>query len=231
MSVRVFLIRHGETEWSAAQKHTGSTDLPLTEKGENEIKKARASFVGTVKLIDPASIRRVYCSPRTRALQTAEILFPNITSKSQQSNGPKLEVAPCLQEWDYGDYEGLTRDQVFQARSDQGVENYRDWNIWRDGCAGGESPVDVSLRLGNFISRLKNEIEKEIKENPNQNRPGDIVCVAHGHILSSLAMVWAKIPLGNGVRLLLETAGVATLGFEHDDVNEPAIFIGVRPRS
>jgi probable phosphoglycerate mutase len=59
MSVRIFLIRHGKTEWSTAQKHTGSTDLPLTENGENEIKKARAAFIGSGKLIDPARIRRV----------------------------------------------------------------------------------------------------------------------------------------------------------------------------
>lgn len=110
---QVHLIRHGETAWSLSGRHTGRTDIPLTARGEADACRLAGRFEG-------ASFSKVFTSPLQRARRTAELAMPDKTS----------EIALDLAEWDYGDYEGL--------RSSEIRENWPDWNIFRDGCPGGE---------------------------------------------------------------------------------------------
>jgi broad specificity phosphatase PhoE len=111
----VFLIRHGETEWSLNGRHTGISDIPLTENGRQ-----------VARLWQPYAAARTFAlvlsSPLQRARQTCELA----------GLGPQAQIEGDLREWDYGDYEGLTPQQIRAARPD--------WLIFRDGCPGGESP-------------------------------------------------------------------------------------------
>jgi broad specificity phosphatase PhoE len=125
--VEVVLVRHGETEWSAALRHTGRTDLPLLEEGEQQ---ARA--VG-----EPLRRREfalVLSSPLRRALDTARLA------------GFEPHLREELAEWDYGDYEGLTTAEIREA--------VPDWTIWRYGAAGGESPADVAARVDRVVAEI-----------------------------------------------------------------------------
>ncbi|KAL1852162.1 hypothetical protein Plec18167_005976 [Paecilomyces lecythidis] len=140
MASRVFIIRHGETEWSRDQRHTGATDIPLIESGEKEVKATSDTWVGQDKLIQPKNISRVYCSPRLRARQTLDLLGLGIDSEHISSVTPhaSLIITEKLREWDYGDYEGLNIAEVRKLRNSRGLDKDRPWNIWRDGCEGGE---------------------------------------------------------------------------------------------
>jgi probable phosphoglycerate mutase len=123
------MVRHGQTEWSLSGRHTGRTDLPLTEQGEDEARRL-APWLSAVQFT------RVFTSPRQRARRTCELA----------GLGPRAEIEPDLAEWDYGDYEGrLTAD----IRSDR-----PDWSVLRDGCPGGETPAQVSARADRLITRL-----------------------------------------------------------------------------
>ena len=121
------LLRHGETEWSRSGQHTSTTDLDLTEAGEDQARLA-ALTLRHLALSDPV----VFSSPRRRALQTAELAGRTVT-----------EVTPLLAEWNYGDYEGLTTHQI---RTDN-----PGWLLWTHGCPGGESVEQVSARADQAI--------------------------------------------------------------------------------
>ncbi|TQB68220.1 hypothetical protein MPDQ_003780 [Monascus purpureus] len=252
MSSRIYLVRHGATEWSKNGKHTSTSDIPLTAAGEKEVLETRDAFVGPGKLIDPDKIARIYCSPRGRARRTAELLNLGIhehqhfqlregadgitTTEKDDPSAKTIHVTPLIQEWDYGDYEGLTIEEVHKLRKQKGQHNGRNWSIWKDSCPGGETPQQVSDRLDELIKEIKSVIAGKSAEYPGDTRiahhataPKDIVCVAHGHILAAFAIRWVDQPLKNGTRLLNEPCGVAVLGFEHDDLEEPAIIMGQRP--
>lgn len=130
MLPHVFLIRHGETEWSRSGRHTGSTDLPLTEQGEQNAR-------GLADRLRAVKFSRVFTSPRQRARRTCELA----------GLGALAEVEPDLAEWDYGDYEGKRSVEIFQTRPE--------WNLFRDGCPNGESPAQVSDRADRLIARLR----------------------------------------------------------------------------
>ncbi|KAL1966289.1 hypothetical protein VTN77DRAFT_4642 [Rasamsonia byssochlamydoides] len=155
---KVYLIRHGETEWSKAGKHTSRTEVPLSKTGEEQVIKARDQFIGEGKLIDPSEVSRIYCSPRGRARRTCELLnmgqhgrllwqeekpqTPGATNLQTKAGTPVM-VTDRLKEWDYGDYEGMTISEVHELRKQRGLDKARDddgktWNIWIDGCEGGE---------------------------------------------------------------------------------------------
>ncbi|MEV4627247.1 histidine phosphatase family protein [Micromonospora sp. NPDC049523] len=123
----IVLIRHGETEWSAAHRHTSYTDLALTADGERQARAARDQLAGR-------RFAAVISSPRTRALRTAELAGLSVTS-----------VDDNLAEWNYGDYEGRTTKEIQQERPD--------WNLWTDGCPDGESPEQVGGRLDLVLDR------------------------------------------------------------------------------
>ena len=125
---RLFLLRHGETEWSKSGQHTGRTELDLTETGREQAKLA-ADALSVLTLDNPL----VVSSPRRRAVVTAELAGLKVD-----------EVSPLLSEWDYGDYEGLTTKQI--------REKVPDWLVWTHGCPGGESPRQVSDRADRAIT-------------------------------------------------------------------------------
>jgi broad specificity phosphatase PhoE len=126
----VWLIRHGETEWTVSRRHTGLTDLPLTTAGEDQ---ARA----LQNRLHAVCFERVFCSPLQRAARTCEL----------SGCGSVAEVDQDLLEWNYGDYEGRKRPEILTDRPD--------WIVFRDGCPNGESSADIALRADRFLSRIQ----------------------------------------------------------------------------
>jgi broad specificity phosphatase PhoE len=126
---RLWLVRHGETEWSASHRHTGRADLPLTERGEQQARALRDLLAGVEPIF-------VLSSPRRRALRTAELAEVRIDA-----------VDPDLAEWDYGDYEGLTSAQI--------RERDPDWAIWTGSTPGGESAERVQERADRALARIE----------------------------------------------------------------------------
>lgn len=178
MTTEILLVRHGETEWSAAGRHTGRTDIPLTAHGEAQ---ARA----LPPLLDDRRLSLVLSSPLQRAWCTAEL-----------AGLDGIVTEPGLEEWDYGDYEGLTTAQIREAKPD--------WNLWRDGVPGGETIDQVAARAEAVLERAVSALGQ-----------GDVALVSHGHLLRVLATRWLGLPPEDGALFALETATVSTLGFEH----------------
>jgi broad specificity phosphatase PhoE len=127
--LQLVLVRHGETEWSRDKRHTGRTDLPLTESGVAE---ARAVAL----LLERFALARVLSSPLTRALETCRLA----------GFGDRAEIREELVEWDYGEYEGKRTAEIHEERPD--------WVLWRDGCPAGESPEDVGARADRLLGEL-----------------------------------------------------------------------------
>jgi probable phosphoglycerate mutase len=173
------LIRHGETEWSKAHKHTSYTDLPLTAEGERQAK-ALAPAVAGRRFV------AVISSPRQRALRTAELAGLTVSTVDED-----------LAEWDYGEYEGLTTEEIRRARPG--------WQLWADGCPGGESPEQVGARLDRVIARIKPLLAH-----------GDVALVGHGHATRVLGARWVGLPPSAGGLLRLDTATLSALGYERE---------------
>ncbi len=150
----VLLVRHAETEWSLAGRHTGRSDIPLTESG-------RAAALELGEHLAPSSFTRVLCSPLSRARETCEL----------SGCGALAEQRDDLLEWDYGDYEGLTSAEIKVERAD--------WNLWRDGCPGGETPAEIGARADRLIAELR-ELE------------GSVAMFSHGHMLRVLGARWIE---------------------------------------
>jgi probable phosphoglycerate mutase len=180
----VYMARHGETVWSLTGQHTGRTDIPLTVRGERHAFGLRQRLAGIV-------FGKVLVSPRVRAQRTAELA----------GFGAQAEIAPDLQEWDYGQYEGRRTADVHKERPA--------WSLFRDGCPGGESVEAIGNRADRVISRLRT-IE------------GHVLLFSHGHILRVLAARWLGLPAGAGRLFVLSTAALSILGYEHT-LEEPAI--------
>jgi sedoheptulose-bisphosphatase len=149
---RVFIIRHGETEWSLNGRHTGTTDIPLTANGEKRIRATGKALVGADRLIVPKNLAHIYVSPRKRAQRTLELLglgckgdlpwgkHGDVEEGAVEGMDAKIEVTDQIREWDYGDYEGITSAEIRKMREDSGEGP---WDIWRDGCPGGEYVQDL----------------------------------------------------------------------------------------
>ena len=170
---RALLVRHGETEWSLSGQHTGKTDLPMTDIGRRLVSRLEPILAKTTFAL-------VLTSPLRRARETCELA----------GLGEHAQVDPNLVEWDYGEYEGLTSDQI-QARAPG-------WMLFTDGCPGGESPLDVGARVDDVIARIR----------PVQ---GDVALFAHGHVFRVLAARWLGLPVTAGAHFLLDTATVSIL--------------------
>ncbi|KAK5656520.1 hypothetical protein OQA88_4497 [Cercophora sp. LCS_1] len=229
---RVFIVRHGETEWSLNGRHTGSTDIPLTANGEKRVKATGRALVGNDRLIVPRQLAHIYVSPRKRAQRTFELLnlglkqtLPWKAHGEQEGNGPAceaaVEVTEDIREWDYGDYEGITTPQIKELRKQQGLDPA--WDIWRDGCPGGESPADINERLDRLIKDIRDRWHAPALAGRTR---GDVLIVAHGHILRAFAQRWTNQSLHEGPSFLLEAGGVGTLSYEHHNIDEPAILLG-----
>lgn len=241
---RCFVIRHGETEWSLSGKHTGSTDIPLTANGEKRVRATGKALVGDDRLIVPRQLKHIYVSPMHRAQRTLELLnlgcqhsYPWQSASSapepasslsepeaHRHTNAKITVTDKIREWDYGDYEGITSAEIKKQRA---AANLPSWDIWRDGCPGGESPEDVTSRVDSLISEIREQHHKPYigKQEDSTGCSGDVVVVAHGHILRVFAMRWIEKPLED-TRLIMEAGGVGTLSYEHKRIEEPAILLG-----
>jgi broad specificity phosphatase PhoE len=185
----VVLVRHGETEWSAARKHTGRTDVPLTARGESEAA-ALATLVG--KVLAGRRVVLALTSPRQRATRTAELA------------GIDAEVEPALAEIDYGEYEGLTTAAIRAGAPE--------WTVWTGGLPGGESFDDVSARVDALVARVREALAAADADDP----PAAAVLVGHGHLLRALAARWIGLPASAGALFPLDTAAVGVLGREHE---------------
>jgi broad specificity phosphatase PhoE len=172
----VVAVRHAETEWSVDGRHTGLTDIPLTDAG-------RATARALTGRLREWRFERVLVSPLRRARETCELC----------GLGERAEVCEDLHEWDYGDYEGLTTEQIHARRPD--------WNLWRDGCPGGESPEQVGARADRVLAALG-------------EADGAVAAFSHGHMLRVLGARWIELAPAGGARLGLSAGAVSVLGHE-----------------
>jgi probable phosphoglycerate mutase len=177
-SSRLWLVRHGETRWSATGKHTGRTDVPLTDSG-------RAAAEALATTLASQSFALVLTSPLSRARDTCTLA----------GLGGEAVVDGNLREWDYGDYEGRTTPEIRRQRPG--------WNVFNDGCPGGESPEQVGARADQIVLRARGV-------------DGDVVAFSHGHLLRVLAARWVGLPPQAGAHLALATASVSVLGWERE---------------
>ncbi|KAK7534569.1 histidine phosphatase superfamily [Phyllosticta citricarpa] len=251
---RIFIVRHGETEWSLNGRHTGSTELPLTANGEKRVRATGRALVGDDRLIVPKNLAHIYVSPRHRAQRTFELLnfncgaplpwsphlpssnAPNPSSSSTTEHNDNYDppretnahvtVTPLIREWDYGDYEGLTSAQIRDQRAAAGQAP---WDIWRDGCPGGESPEAITTRLDELIDEIRGKWHAPFlsgDEGEGKVGRGDVLIVAHGHVLRAFAARWVGRQVYENPALILEAGGVGTLSYEHHSLDEPAILLG-----
>jgi broad specificity phosphatase PhoE len=183
MSPTVYLGRHGETAWTMTGQHTGRTDLPLTERGEGDARRLGERLLGL-------TFAKVFTSPLRRAVRTCELAGFGLP-----------QVDDDLVEWDYGEYEGRRSADI---RAEQ-----PEWQLFRDGCPGGESPEQVAARADRIVRRVRAVA-------------GDVLLFSSGHFLRMLATRWIGVePINAGV-LMLGTASLSALGYE-DSLSRPAI--------
>jgi broad specificity phosphatase PhoE len=181
----VYLARHGETAWSLSGQHTGRTDLPLTERGERTARRL-GERLRELKFI------KVFTSPLRRASRTCELA----------GYADMAVVDSDLVEWDYGEYEGRRTAEILADRPD--------WQLFRDGCPGGESPQQVAARADHLIGRVR----------PVQ---GDVLLFSSGHFIRVLAARWLGLePTSNSRFFALSTASLSALGYERD-LSRPVI--------
>jgi probable phosphoglycerate mutase len=196
----LILLRHGETEWSAAGRHTGRTDMPLTARGETQAA-ALAPAVARRK------IHAVFTSPAQRAVRTAKL--------ADLDGGA---VDPDLWEWDYGGYEGRTTVQI--------RAEWPGWYLWRDGVIPGDAqhPGETVDQVGERVDAVLNRVRPLIDAGGRgagaadpgvTDDGGDVVLVAHGHVLRVLAARWLGLEPADGRLLRLDTGTYSTLGTEH----------------
>jgi probable phosphoglycerate mutase len=182
---KLYLARHGDTDWTDSRRKTGRTDLPLNERGEE-----RARQLGD--WLQQFSFATVFTSPLQRASHTCALA----------GFGDAAEVNLDLVEWDYGRFEGNTTADVHQARPG--------WELFRDGCPDGESPLDVAQRADRFIARV---FEAD----------GDVLAFSSGHIIRMIAARWLGLSPGAGRFFYCKPASIGVLNFEHENTNEPII--------
>ena len=181
----VYLARHGETAWSLTGQHTGLTDLALTKAGECNARRLGERLKGL-------TFAKVFTSPLKRAVRTCELA----------GFGAVAEVDGDLVEWNYGDYEGRRGAEIRAERPD--------WQLFRDGCPGGESPPQVASRADRVVSRLR-------------KTPGDLLLFSSGHFIRVLAARWIGIePSVNARSFMLSTASLSAVGYE-DSLSRPVI--------
>ncbi len=174
----VYVVRHGATEWSLSGRHTGRTDLPLVAAGREQ-----AAAVGA--LVAGRSFALVLTSPLARARETCALA----------GFGGGAEVTHDLAEWDYGQYEGMTSEEIRSLRPG--------WTLWVDGVVGGETAAEVGRRADRVVERAR-------------AAPGDTLCFSHGHLLRVLAARWLGLPPAAGRLLALDAGSLSVLGWERE---------------
>lgn len=140
------VLKTGQTEWSKIGKYTGKTDIELTEAGKKEAIALGDTFVGPDKLIDPSHLVHIFVSPRIRARKTFEL----VTEKHPEMR-QRATFTEDLREWDHGDYEGMTTQQIRDFRAKKGLDPSSKWSIWTDGCESGEDDhISFCLGIANY---------------------------------------------------------------------------------
>lgn len=175
--MELWLVRHGPTEWSEAGRHTSTTDLPLTEAGE-------AAALSLAARLSDVEFGLVLTSPRLRARRTAEL-----------AGFPGAQVEDDVVEWAYGDYEGVTTDEIRKT--------VPDWTVWTHPSPGGETADEVTKRLDRVVAKVRAADTRTL-------------VFAHGHALRALAARWIEQPVDEGRFLKLDTATVSVLGYERE---------------
>ena len=172
MALDVYLVRHGATAWTHTGQHTGRTDLLLLPEGEEQARRLGDLLAGV-------RFDACWSSDLTRALRTAELAgFAHPT------------VTPLLREMDYGEYEGRTTAEIHRERPD--------WELFRDGCPGGESPTEAAARARAFLAGL-------------EGVEGAVVVFSHGHFMRALALAWLDLDIATGAHLGLDASAVGVL--------------------
>lgn len=173
MADSIWLLRHGDTSWTRAQRHAGRRDVPLTRTGRAQARRAGLTLVGR-------RFTHVLVSPQVRAIETCRMI------------GHQQEAQVCdeLVEWDYGEYEGLTDEETQELRPG--------WNLFRDGCPGGESPGQVRARVERLL-----EIVAPLD--------GPCLLVSHGKLLRALASRWLSSDVALGSLLPMDPAAISLL--------------------
>ena len=179
----IYLARHGETAWSLSGQHTGLTDLPLTGRGEENARRLGKSIAGL-------KFTKVFTSPLQRTRRTCHL-----------AGFDAAELDRNLVEWNYGDYEGRRTAEIHVERPD--------WQLFRDGCPGGESPGQAGARADHVVSRIR-AIQ------------GDVLIFSSGHFLRVLAARWLGLDPAAGRFFTLSTASLSKLGYE-TNLSQPAI--------
>ncbi|KAI5804299.1 histidine phosphatase superfamily [Geopyxis carbonaria] len=210
---RVILLRHGETAWTLTGAHTSTTDLSLTPHGALTVSRTARTTVGRGLQIDPAHLGSILVSPRARAAETLALL-------SLPASCPAAEVHEGVQEWRYGDFEGLTPRGI-RARASQGQE----WDIWRDGCEGGESAAAMSARVDSVIDEIR-ERQRPWFDNKEEEGCYDVLIVSHGHFSRCFLKRWLGYPLEEKLVMLIEPGGIGVLSYAHNSIEEPAFVLG-----
>jgi broad specificity phosphatase PhoE len=181
----LYVARHGETAWSLSGQHTGLTDLPLTPNGERNARRLGERLKGM-------TFAKVFTSPLQRAIRTCELA----------GFGAAAETDPDLVEWNYGQYEGWRSAEILAERPD--------WQLFRDGCPGGESPAQVGERADRVVQRVRTV-------------PGNVLLFSSGHFIRVLAARWLALGPGSAGRyFVLTTASLSALGYEHK-LSQPVI--------
>jgi probable phosphoglycerate mutase len=178
VSTEIVLVRHGATEWSANGRHTGRTDLPLTDAGRAEAQRVR-------ERLSAYDFQLVLTSPLRRARETAQIC----------GLGDRVEIDELLQEWDYGELEGLTTPEI--------RETMPGWTVWTGPCPGGESPEDVSARADAVLVHIAAV-------------DGAVAIFSHGHFLRVLMARWLDLAAIDGRLFALATGTINVLGYERE---------------
>jgi probable phosphoglycerate mutase len=180
----IYLARHGETAWSLTGQHTGLTDLPLTEHGERNARNLK-------ERLRRLTFAKVFTSPLKRAARTCELAGFKAAAETDRD----------LVEWNYGEYEGRHTAEILKERPG--------WQLFRDGCPGGESPDQVGARADRVVNRVR----------AVQN---DVLLFSSGHFLRVLAARWLGLEPVAGGLFLLDTASLSALGYEHR-LSQPVI--------
>jgi broad specificity phosphatase PhoE len=180
----IYLARHGETAWSISGQHTGITDLPLTERGERNAIRLGERLKGL-------KFAKVFTSPLQRASLTCQLA----------GFGAEAQLDPDLVEWNYGNFEGLKTSEIYC--------DHPHWQLFCDGCPGGEMPDQVAARADRVIARVTT-VE------------ADVLLFSSGHFLRMFAARWLQLQPQGGRYFLLSTASLSILGYEHG-IDEPVI--------
>lgn len=182
----VYIARHGNTAWTHSGQHTGLTDLPLTPDGERNAVRLGERLKGM-------KFAKVFTSPLQRASRTCELA----------GFGAAAQTDPDLVEWNYGKYEGLTSAQILKDRPD--------WQLFRDGAPGGESPEQVGERADRVVARVR------------EASGGDVLLFSSGHFIRVLTARWLALSPGlGGPYFLLNPASLSALSYEHN-LSRPVI--------